>query len=327
MALPIQEAGACLAAFGPLVILDYLFQYLSCVLRMSFENQRYAALQTANTVSYFIAACAGAYVGGIYGTVAGRYIAYGASIVLGMFFLKKTGIAIPFKLATSPFPKRDLWKYSVSTQVSASLNTLTFLLDVLLVGFFIQNAAVVATYKTATIIPEGLVFIPTSVITFALPYFVKHNRDGVWFREKKFVVAWCWAWRICRCFFGADYRCTLDCRRFVGRRILGCSCAVSYPFPFFFVQRHASNVHQSSVCCSCNQGELSYLVHLARGKCVVVCAADTGFRHCRCGACPAVCLGYCRRCCLYFTKKDCKKSSRGLVWIESLMRKKSTLLP
>ena len=184
VALPIQEAGACLAAFGPLVILDYLFQYLSCVLRMSFENQRYAALQTANTVSYFIAACAGAYVGGIYGTVAGRYIAYGASIVLGLFFLKKTGIAIPFKLATSPFPKRDLWKYSVSTQVSASLNTLTFLLDVLLVGFFIQNAAVVATYKTATIIPEGLVFIPTSVITFALPYFVKHNRDGVWFRKK-----------------------------------------------------------------------------------------------------------------------------------------------
>ena len=54
VALPIQEAGACLAAFGPLVILDYLFQYLSCVLRMSFENQRYAALQTANTVSILL---------------------------------------------------------------------------------------------------------------------------------------------------------------------------------------------------------------------------------------------------------------------------------
>lgn len=182
--LSIEQAGKYLAVFGPLIILDYVFQYASTVLRIHLENKLYARLQIINTVTYFIAACLGAYLGGIYGTIAGRYIAYVISFVFAIAFLLQSGFIVVRGECIDRDLKFDLWRYSVSTQLSAGMNTFTYLFDVFLVGYFIQSASLVATYKVATLLPEGFSFIPASVIVFALPYFVKHNNDRKWFSDK-----------------------------------------------------------------------------------------------------------------------------------------------
>ncbi len=180
VSLPIESAGKYLGILGPMLVLDYAYQYCAVVLRVRLENALYSALQVTYSLSYLILACSGAAMGGIGGTIVGRYLAYALTIALASFFLRRIDFSLRARSRLSRAIRADLWRYSTSTQVSSALNTFTYLLDVFLVGLFIAEAASVATYKVATLIPEGLLFIPGAVITFAMPYFVKHNRDRGW---------------------------------------------------------------------------------------------------------------------------------------------------
>lgn len=182
--LPIEQAGLYVAMFSPMLLFDYVFQYISTTLRIMLDNRRFAYLQSTNTIAYFILGCGGAYVGGIAGTILGRYLAYVVSVAMGIVFLRSTGFSVLNRGSLSKGTKTGLWKFSLPTQASSAINQLTYLLDVLLVGVFIVNASSVASYKVATILPEGLLFIPSSVIIFAMPYFVKHNNDKEWFKAK-----------------------------------------------------------------------------------------------------------------------------------------------
>ena len=181
--LPIEQAGPYLALLGPLLVLDYGFQFSSVALRSKRENKRFACLQTINTVSYFVFGCLGALLSGIAGTIIGRYVAYCVSLVVAVAFLKSSGFDLARKSKMSSLLKHDLWCYSVPTQLSSALNQMTFLLDVFLVGFFVADAAGVASYKVATMLPEGLLFVPASLILFAMPYFIEHNHDRSWFKR------------------------------------------------------------------------------------------------------------------------------------------------
>lgn len=182
--LGIGESGQYLVALGPLSLLDYVVFYISIMLRTVKNNKDFARLQVISSLAYFIFGCLGAWVGGVFGTIAGRYSAFLLAIVFGLYctrdlrshFLGSGGLGSGIKKA--------IWGYSIPTFLTSSVNQLTYLLDVLLIGVFIQDADTVATYKVATLIPEGFLFIPTCLMTFALPYFIEHNKDRFWFSSK-----------------------------------------------------------------------------------------------------------------------------------------------
>jgi O-antigen/teichoic acid export membrane protein len=67
-----------------------------------------------------------------------------------------------------------------------SISGILYLLDTFLIGVIIQSETVVASYKTATMIPFALNFIPMSVITVAYPYFAK-NKDNKELVKKYFL--------------------------------------------------------------------------------------------------------------------------------------------
>lgn len=181
LVLPIEQAGFYLAMLSPLLVMDYGFQFASVALRSKRENKKFAYLQTINTVCYFAFGCLGAFALGIVGTIAGRYIAYGISLIASVGFLKLANSSLSSRFKLSASLKRDLWGYSIPTQLSSAINQMTFLLDVFLVGFFVAEASSVASYKVATMLPEGLLFIPSSLILFIMPYFIEHNQDRLWF--------------------------------------------------------------------------------------------------------------------------------------------------
>ena len=52
-----------------------------------------------------------------------------------------------------------------------------YLLDIFLIGIILKEEEIVASYKTATLIPFTLTFIPLSVMIFAYPYFAKNFKD------------------------------------------------------------------------------------------------------------------------------------------------------
>lgn len=179
--LSIEESGKYLAIFGPLLLFDYIFQYFAVVLRSKRDNKRYAYLQNINTSLYCILGSLGACVGGILGTIIGRYVAYVISIVYAAStFNYSTKGSKELKRSQ----KRAIWRYSLPSGASNVMNQMTYLLDVFLVGLFVMQPEAVAEYKVASMIPEGIQFVPMSIMTFVMPYFIEHNHDELWFKTK-----------------------------------------------------------------------------------------------------------------------------------------------
>lgn len=179
--LPIPGAAKYAAMLAPLLVVDYLFQYAVVYFRARKENKVFANIQTVNTVLYLFAACSGAYIGGVAGTIIGRYAAYVATVFYAIILLWRDGFLPLRREKLSQALKREVWAYSLPTQVSSCLNQLTLLLDVFLVGLLLANELEVALYTVATLIPEGMLFVPSSLNVFAAPYFVEHNEDRNWY--------------------------------------------------------------------------------------------------------------------------------------------------
>lgn len=65
---------------------------------------------------------------------------------------------------------------------------LLYLIDVFLIGMLISDELVVASYKTATIVPNALLFIPTALVVYIYPYFAQKQDDKAWVKEKYFLL-------------------------------------------------------------------------------------------------------------------------------------------
>jgi len=60
---------------------------------------------------------------------------------------------------------KGLWNYSIKVSFSSSASQLLFILDFFLIGLLLTNPTQLAGYRSATIIPLSLLFIPTAYIT------------------------------------------------------------------------------------------------------------------------------------------------------------------
>lgn len=180
---PITEAGPYVVLIAPMLILDYLFQFIVISLRTKKQNKVFARFQFLNTALYCSGGCIGALLGGVAGTILGRYVAYAIGLSCGLCILRKLDLGLCRPMRLSRRQVADMWAYSVSTGITSIMLQLTYLVDVLVVAQMFENATTVALYKTATLLPEGFLFIPSSVMVFAMPYFIERNHELHWFKE------------------------------------------------------------------------------------------------------------------------------------------------
>jgi O-antigen/teichoic acid export membrane protein len=131
-----------------------------------------------------ILGCAGAVYFGITGTIIGRYISYAIVIIVTLY------PAYPYlenrakdALKLSRDKIRGLWSYSLKNGASSALNQILYLIDVALISALIKNPEVVASYKVSVLIPEGLSFIPSSLMVFLVPIIAEHNQDRNWLQR------------------------------------------------------------------------------------------------------------------------------------------------
>ena len=181
--LPVEGSSVYIALMAPLLLLDYVFQFESIALRSKKENRRFSALQIAQSSTYGALSCVGAYVGGVVGLIVARYMAYAFSVFLGAFLLRGMGLGMRGAPPLGKGQARGMWRYSIENGAAALMNMLLFQIDVIVVGLVLTEATSVAAYKVATMLPEGFLFIPGSVLVFAGPYFIEHNDDMRWFRR------------------------------------------------------------------------------------------------------------------------------------------------
>lgn len=177
----IADTGTYLVMLAPVLVLDYLFLFLSMFLRSRKQIKEYSALQLLNTVLYMGLGSFGTWLFGIEGTIAGRYVAYVVSILCGLLLLKKLKcLNFVFAAPLTHKERRSLWHYSIPSQIASALGQLTFVLDIFFLGLFASSADVVAEYRVAVIIPEGMLFLPACIAVFAMPYFAENNGDKEW---------------------------------------------------------------------------------------------------------------------------------------------------
>ena len=163
------------------LILEYLMNVLLNVLRCENRIKEYAKALNINTIIGAILTCIGALLG-IKGLVVARYLSVIAALVyIGIIIrpeLKKiiNTTRIAFNKTTS------LWRFSLTTGASSAMNCVLYLLDVSMIASLIGDAETVAIYRIATLIPNALTFIPSSVVTAILPQIIYNKDNREWLK-------------------------------------------------------------------------------------------------------------------------------------------------
>jgi O-antigen/teichoic acid export membrane protein len=165
-------------------IFMYCFEFIQIYFRTSLLNIEFSRLSTINTLLIFIFSVLGALYCSLFGIVAGMYLAYFISIIVGWFLLRvKTSFKIQ-KNILSQEEKKEFLSYSLLSMFNNVVSQVTYLVDLFLIGLLLKEATTLATYKAATLIPFALNFIPTSIMVFVYPYFVKKQNDLKWIKNK-----------------------------------------------------------------------------------------------------------------------------------------------
>ena len=73
--------------------------------------------------------------------------------------------------------------HNLVSMFNNGVSFLVYIIDVFLIGVITEDMNVLASYKTATLIPFALTFIPSTIMTFVYPYFANHQNDKNWVRN------------------------------------------------------------------------------------------------------------------------------------------------
>lgn len=176
--LKIEASREVLCLLCMLPMAQLLFQMTTSFLRAQKRNQEYARLTVINTVMVFAVSAGCAFLFREKGLVAGYYVAYITSFVIGIFSYRIRLFNKSSKLTGDD--KTALLKISAITMCNNGLSQLMYLLDVFVLGIVDPQETILASYKVATMIPSALAFIPLALITYLYPYFAEHQNDGDW---------------------------------------------------------------------------------------------------------------------------------------------------
>lgn len=175
--LPVRGSTEILKYLSLIPLVHVFFNILQIFLRSDLRNKQFSLVTIINTLTFFFGVLIGGYLFDIRGIVWGRYLSYIISSFIALWFVKAyyrtfVNVKIPNKEQ-----REDFLKFSIVSMLTNTISQMLYLLDTFLIGIIIQSGTVVASYKTATLIPFALNFIPSSVMTFAYPYFAKHKDD------------------------------------------------------------------------------------------------------------------------------------------------------
>jgi O-antigen/teichoic acid export membrane protein len=159
LSIPFLNLGTINPSYFYLLLM-YLFTYffmemVKVLYRVQNNNKKFASIEALSATLLAIFGCLFAYYFG--------GIAYVAALVFVPFFvgiynlqkLKKVKVSIP----------EHYYSYGLWVGIGSIASQLMYSLDVFLVGQLIQDTTQVAIYRSASIIPIALFFIPNSYIT------------------------------------------------------------------------------------------------------------------------------------------------------------------
>lgn len=180
----IEEARKIFFLMLGFPIINTFFSIIQIKLRIELENKKMAKLSNLNTLFNIIGMVFGGYIKGINGVIIGKYIGNILTILIafphikGIFFLWKKIKSISWE------EKKEINKFSIISMFNNGISQLLYIADIFLIGVIIAEKNILASYKTATLIPMALSFIPLSVMVYVYPYFAKNSQNKDWIFKK-----------------------------------------------------------------------------------------------------------------------------------------------
>lgn len=171
-------------------LLTNVNSFISIILRANLENKKYAFLEFSKTFLNYLFLIFMSLKFGIMGAILSQYCYTFIALILGIMLLKNIIGSFEKTNSLQKSEKKVFIKYSISTQLNNTLNSILLNIDLFLVGYILANSSDMALYKVATTIPMALSFLPSCVMIYLLPYFVSHNTDGTWIKStcKKLII-------------------------------------------------------------------------------------------------------------------------------------------
>lgn len=165
--------------FFPIIAL--VIEMIQIYLRINLKNKEMAKISNLNTFFNLIGMLLGSYVYGVIGLVVGKYIGNLISIFNCLKYLKI--IYLNNVLKISQELKKEIIKFSIVAVFNNGISQLLYIIDIFLLGIIIPNKNIIASYKTATLIPFALNFIPLSIMTYLYPYIAKNIENKIILRK------------------------------------------------------------------------------------------------------------------------------------------------
>ncbi|MCB0485801.1 MAG: oligosaccharide flippase family protein [Flavobacteriaceae bacterium] len=155
------------------IIPFFLFEIVKIQFRLRFENRMYALLE----LSYNILFVAGVLVLTTVFKEDGYVLAIiVVPLITSLLFIKKLNINFKNNNKLS-FTNLIFWKYGFFASLSNVVTQLLFVIDILLIGYLLNDPKMVTNYKYITLIPFSLLFLPNVFITTDFVEFTQRIND------------------------------------------------------------------------------------------------------------------------------------------------------
>jgi len=159
-----------LAFLSITIIPTYLFELMKIQFRLQHKNKLFAFTEiiftTVLTVSVLILS--------YYFKEKGYAIALVLTPTLSvLFFINTFKSNLIFKEKPAII-NRTFWKYGIFASLSNVVTQLLFIIDILLIGFLLNDAEMVTNYKYISLIPLSLLFLPRAFINADFVSFTEH---------------------------------------------------------------------------------------------------------------------------------------------------------
>ncbi len=156
--IPFQFPGTAyyVAALSAILIPSFLLEIIKIQFRLQHKNKEFSLVEICFTAILVVSVFVLSTFFSAPGYVAALILAPTLTAVL---FLKKLQLHTTLKTPVTGI-KIDFWKYGFYAGLTNVVTNFLFIIDLLLVGYLLNDASMVTAYKYVSIIPLSLLFLP-----------------------------------------------------------------------------------------------------------------------------------------------------------------------
>ncbi len=156
-----------------LIIPTFTLEIIKAQFRLKYDNKSFAFTEVVYSIVFLISIFILSY---FYKEVGYAIALLITPLITSLLFIKKLNINFSTKIKL-PIINFSFWKYGFFASLSNVVTQLLFVIDILLIGYLLQDAEMVTNYKYVSLIPFSLLFLPRVFITTDFVAFTENIYD------------------------------------------------------------------------------------------------------------------------------------------------------